>query len=111
MSVPFVSSGLLAEAGHAEISANLISAAGCLASPFHARARGATIRAHLIGVAARAARDGRGHLTLHLPQDWHRDSEWPNLFEAACGPPGRPDQSGPGHRDSTAQRHPAARPR
>ena len=73
----------------AAISANLIRAAGCLASAFHARARGATIRAHLIDVAARTARRGRGHLTLHLPQDWHRQAELLNLFEAACGPPAR----------------------
>ena len=73
----------------AAISANLVRAAGCLASAFHARARGATIRADLIDVAARAARRGRGHLTLHLPQDWHRQAEWLNLFEAACGPPAR----------------------
>jgi len=32
---------------------------------------------------------GRGQLTLHLPQYWHRESEWPALFEAACGPPAR----------------------
>jgi hypothetical protein len=32
-----------------------------------ARARAATIRRDLIAVAARTARHGRGHLTLHLP--------------------------------------------
>jgi hypothetical protein len=26
---------------------------------------------------------------LHLPQYWHRESEWLALFEAACGPPAR----------------------
>ncbi len=71
----------------AAISANLIRAAGCLASPAHARARGATIRRDLIDVAARAARRGRGNLILHLPEYWHRETEWRNLFEAACGPP------------------------
>jgi len=65
------------------------AAAGCLASRFHAKARGATIRAGLIDVAARLARRGRGQLTLHLPQYWHRQSEWLALFEAACGPPPR----------------------
>jgi hypothetical protein len=60
-----------------------------LASRFHARARGATIRADLIDVAARLARRGRGQLALHLPQYWHRESEWMSLFEAACGPPAR----------------------
>jgi hypothetical protein len=71
----------------AAITCNLLRAAGCLASAFHARARGATIRRDLIDVAARAARHGRGHLTLHLPQSWHRQTEWLNLFQAACGPP------------------------
>jgi hypothetical protein len=71
----------------AAISANLSRAAGCLASPTHARARGATIRRDLIDVAARAARRGRGYLILHLPENWHREAEWRSLFEAACGLP------------------------
>jgi hypothetical protein len=71
----------------AAISANLLRAAGCLASAFHARARGATIRRDLIDVAARTARHGRGHLTLHLPDGWHRQASWLSLFQAACGPP------------------------
>ena len=71
----------------AAITANLTRAAGALASPFHARARSATIRAGLITVAARIARHGRGHITLHLPEGWHRETGWLNLFEAACGPP------------------------
>src|ERR1022692_2193812 len=71
----------------AAICHNLTRAAGALAGPLLARARGATIRRQLISVAARIARHGRGHITLHLPQDWHREHEWLNLFEAACGPP------------------------
>jgi hypothetical protein len=71
----------------AAMSGNLVRAAGCLASPWHARARGATIRRDLIDVAARAARRGRGHLTLHLPEYWHCEAGWHSLFEAACGPP------------------------
>lgn len=71
----------------AAITHNLLRAAGCLASDFHARARGATIRADLIHVAARTARRGRGQLTLHLPMYWHREPEWMHLFEQACGPP------------------------
>ena len=51
------------------------------------KARGATIRRDLIDVAARTARHGRGHITLHLPEGWHREHEWLNLFDAACGPP------------------------
>jgi len=71
----------------AAIAHNLTRAAGALASAFHARARGATIRRHLIDVAARIARHGRDQITLHLPEGWHRETEWMNLFEAACGPP------------------------
>ena len=71
----------------AAISHNLLRAAGSLASLAYAKARGATLRRDLIDVAARAARHGRGHITLHLPEGWHREQEWRNLFEAACGPP------------------------
>jgi len=71
----------------AAISCNLLRAAGTLASLAYARARGATIRRDLINVAARTARHGRGHLTVHLPGGWHREHEWMNLLEAACGPP------------------------
>jgi hypothetical protein len=73
----------------AAMACNLLRAAGCLASQSYARARGATIRRDLIDVAARTARTGRGRLTLHLPLGWHREAEWENLFEAACGPPAR----------------------
>ena len=58
-----------------------------LASLACARARGATLRRDLIGVAARTARHGRGHITLHLPAAGTATQEWLNLFEAACGPP------------------------
>jgi Transposase DDE domain group 1 len=71
----------------AAISCNLLRAARTLASLAYARARGATIRRDLINVAARTARHGRGHLTVHLPEGWHREHEWMNLFQAACGPP------------------------
>ena len=71
----------------AAISCNLLRTAGALASLTHAKARGATVRRDLINVAARTARHGRGHLTLHLPEGWHREHEWMNLLEAACGPP------------------------
>lgn len=71
----------------AGIAHNLLRAAGCLASPRHARARGITIRAELIDVAARLARHGRGHLALHLPWGWHREHDWMSLFQAGCGPP------------------------
>jgi hypothetical protein len=71
----------------AAIAHNLLRAAGSLASLAYGKARGATIRRDLIDVAARTARHGRGHITLHLPQAWHREHEWLNLFAAACGPP------------------------
>jgi len=71
----------------AAIAHNLTRAAGCLAGQWHAVARGATIRGHLIGVAARIARRGHGEITLHLLEGWHAGQEWLSLFEAACGPP------------------------
>jgi len=71
----------------AAISHNLLRAAGALASLACAKARGATLRRDLIDVAARTARHGHGHITLHLPEGWHREHEWMNLFEAATGPP------------------------
>jgi hypothetical protein len=71
----------------AAMAHNLVRAAGALASLPFAKARGATIRRDLIAVAARTARRGRGHLTLHLPEGWHREQEWLNLWDAACGPP------------------------
>jgi hypothetical protein len=71
----------------AAIAHNLLRAAGALASPLHAKARAATVRRHLIAVPARTARHGRGHLTLHLPEGWHRQSEWLALWDATCGPP------------------------
>ena len=71
----------------AAITHNLLRAAGSLAGRRHAKARAATVRRDLIAVAARTARHGRDRLTLHLPEGWHRQHEWRNLFEAACGPP------------------------
>jgi len=71
----------------AAISHNLLRTAGSLASLAYAKARGATLRRDLIDVAARTARHGRGEITLHLPEGWHRQTEWMNLFEAACRPP------------------------
>jgi hypothetical protein len=71
----------------AAIAHNLLRAAGTLAGRRHARARAATVRRDLVAVAARTARSGRRQLTLHLPDGWHREREWLNFFEAACGPP------------------------
>jgi hypothetical protein len=71
----------------AAMAHNLVRATGSLASLPYAKARAATVRRDLIAVAARTARHGRGHLTLHLPDGWHREHEWLNLWDAACGPP------------------------
>jgi Transposase DDE domain group 1 len=71
----------------AAMAHNLVRAAGALASLPFAKARAATVRRDLIAVAARTARHGRSHITLHLPQGWHREQEWLNLWDAACGPP------------------------
>jgi hypothetical protein len=75
---------LVSRAGLVPVIA-LARRAGALASL--AKARGATLRRDLIDVAARAARSGRGHITLHLPDGWHREHEWMTLFQAACVPP------------------------
>jgi Transposase DDE domain group 1 len=74
----------------AAMAHNLLRAAGALASLPFAKARAATIRRDLITLAARAARHGRGHITLHLPEGWHREQEWRSLLAAACGPPAAP---------------------
>jgi hypothetical protein len=71
----------------AAITHNLLRAAGSLTGLAYGKARGATIRRDLIDVAARTARHGRGHITLHLPEGRHREHEWLTLFTAACGPP------------------------
>ena len=70
----------------AAMAHNLVRAAGALASLPFAKARGATIRRDLIA-APPAPQHGRGCLTLHLPEGWHREQEWLNLWDAACGPP------------------------
>jgi hypothetical protein len=71
----------------AAITRNLLRAAGTLAGQRLARARAATVRAALVAVPARAARHGRGRLTLHLPAGWHRQTEWNSLWQACTGPP------------------------
>ena len=71
----------------AAIAHNLLRATGSLASLACAKARAATLRRDLIDVAARTARHGRGHITVHLPEGWHREHEWMSLLHAATGPP------------------------
>ena len=59
----------------AAITHNLLRAAGTLASRFHAKARGTTLRRHLITVPARLARP-QGQPILHLPEHW----PWQHAF-------------------------------
>jgi hypothetical protein len=65
---------------------NLTRAAGGLASLFHAKATTATIRADLIEVPARLATTGRQRI-WHLPQHWHAEHAWHELFTAVHAPP------------------------
>jgi len=53
----------------AAMAHNLMRAAGCTASAFHAKAETTTIRDHLIHVPARIARSAR-QMVLHLPDAW-----------------------------------------
>ena len=71
----------------AAMAHNLVRAAGALASLAFREGPRRDVRRDLIAVAARTARHGRGSLTLHLPEGWHREREWRNLWDAACGPP------------------------
>lgn len=66
----------------AAMAHTLTRALGVLAGRGHAKARGATIRADLINIAARPARTGRGHLTWHLPTDWPHQRAWLAAFDA-----------------------------
>jgi hypothetical protein len=70
----------------AAMSHNLIRAAGCLAGPWHAKARAATIRRHLINIPARIARRAR-RVLLHLPADWPWQQHWQALFSNVHAPP------------------------
>jgi Transposase DDE domain group 1 len=60
---------------------NLTRAAGVLASVFHATARPATIRDHLINLPARIATSAR-RLTLHLPTGWRWEHPWRAVIAA-----------------------------
>jgi hypothetical protein len=68
------------------ITHNLLRAAGTLAGPTHAVARGATLRRQLITVPARLARPQRRRV-LHLPAHWPWATAWTDLWHAATGPP------------------------
>jgi hypothetical protein len=70
----------------AALAPNLLRAAGSLTSAFHAKARGATLRRHLICVPARLARP-QGRPILHLPSHWPWANAWLTLHAATTGPP------------------------
>jgi hypothetical protein len=61
---------------------NLLRAAGAAASVRHAKARWATLRAHLIDLPARIASSAR-RLVLHLPTDWPWAPAWEDLWATA----------------------------
>jgi Transposase DDE domain group 1 len=65
---------------------NLTRAAGALASLFHAKATTQTIRADLIEVPTRLSTTGRQQI-WHLPQHWHAEHAWRELFTAVHAPP------------------------
>jgi hypothetical protein len=71
----------------AALTHNLLRAAGALASIFHSKARGATLRRHLVNIPARLARHGRGNITLHLPEHWPWQDAWAGLFTATYRAP------------------------
>ena len=71
----------------AALTHNLLRAAGCLASAFHAKARGSTLRRHLIWAPALTSLHGHGHLDLHLPTGWRQETAWTTLFHATHPPP------------------------
>jgi hypothetical protein len=82
-------------------------AAGALASRDYAKARSATIRRDLIAVAGRTAPHGRGHITVHLPEGWHREHQWLNLHAAACS---RTVSTRPPERSLRARNHAPIQP-
>jgi hypothetical protein len=66
----------------AAICHNLLRAAGTLTGTArYAKARGATLRAHLINIPARLARPQR-RPTLHLPTHWPRARAWLTFWNA-----------------------------
>jgi hypothetical protein len=74
----------------AAMTHNLLRAAGTLAGPRHAVARGATLRRQIINVPARIARPQRRRV-LHLPAHWpwaeHWVALWNGVAAMATGPP------------------------
>jgi len=67
------------------VAFNLLRAAGAAASARHAKARWATLRAHLITVPARIASTARRQV-LHLPTAWPWAPAWQDLWDTATTP-------------------------
>ncbi len=71
----------------AVIAFNLPRAAATTAGQGLAKATTGTIRRKLITIPARIATSAR-RIILHLPEDWHWETAWTNLFNrAGCDPP------------------------
>jgi hypothetical protein len=87
----------------AAIAHNLTRAAATLAGRRYPTARAATIRRHLINLAARTARHARG-IIIHLPQHTHRRHDHPHPTDHG----GRAASPSETLRTVGAHRHPAA---
>jgi hypothetical protein len=70
----------------AALTHNLLRAAGCLTSVFHAKARTNTIRRHLVHIAARITRSAR-KTTLRLPENWPWADSLTHLHTTIHAPP------------------------
>jgi DDE family transposase len=74
----------------AQVTHNLLRAAGTLTSAKHAVARGATLRRQIVTIPARTVRPQRRPI-LHLPAHWpwaeHWNDFWYNVFTPTTGPP------------------------
>jgi hypothetical protein len=68
----------------AAMTHNLLRAAGTLASPQHAVARGATLRRQIVTVPTRLARPQRRRV-LHLPAHWPWANPWQALWNRVFG--------------------------
>jgi hypothetical protein len=68
----------------AAITHNLLRAAGTLAGPVQAVARGATLRRTIVNVPARHARPQR-RIVLHLPEHWPWAKPWLALWDRVLG--------------------------
>jgi hypothetical protein len=68
----------------AAIAHNLLRAAGVLAGDGHSRARGSTLRRHIVNAPARLARPQRRPI-LHLPTHWPWSTHWLQLWHNTIG--------------------------